>query len=107
MPVVARPSGRSIFVGVAIRERPFHVRIARRRPGWWSNLQRHPRRTLGQNHEAAAPWALEAHARCILVALRSRDALVVIRASPGVVSGPRARGRHLENSVGLWARDRP
>src|SRR6185312_3561175 len=90
---------RGVLVGVAVGEGPFQVWIARRRGGRGEDLQRNPWCILGQDDESAAPRAQGADRRRVLIALRSRDSLVMIRASPGVVGGPRSRRRHLEDAV--------
>src|SRR5215470_12578013 len=106
MPVIARPAGGCVLVGVTTRKRPLHVWIARRSARRRIELQWHPRRLIRQHDEAATPWTLEAHGRRILIAVRPRDSLVVIRASPGVVGRPRPRCRDLQNPRAFFSGER-
>src|SRR5262245_54001934 len=104
MAVIARPAGGGIFLGMAGRIGPFHMRVARNGGRWRLDFERHARGILGQGDEAAAPGALGADAGRILVAVGAGDALIVVRAAPGVVGGPGAGGGDLEQATLATAR---
>ena len=107
--VVARPAGGRVFLRVARRQRPFHVRIARHGLRRHRDFERHARCVWGQHDEAAAPWPLRRDHACILVAARAGDALIGVGAAPGVVGEPCSGCRDLQDAAGLpaglWADD--
>src|SRR5690606_32419761 len=104
--VIACPAGRRIFFGIAIGISPFHMRIARG-AGWRRyKFQRNTRRVGWQDNKAAAERALDAHRRRILIAILPGNALIMVGTAPGIIGGPCARCRDLQDTVRLTARRR-
>ncbi len=103
-PLVARPAGRGVLLGVAVGVSPLHVGIARRRARRQRRARGNARRTGGQAYEAAAQGPVEAQDRRIEIAHGAGDALVGVRAAPVVVGGPGAGRRHQQERRPLAGR---
>ena len=91
MPLITRPPGGGIFLGISIGVGPFHIRIPCHLPVPRHPVRHRPRRALGQPTKHTRPRTLQRQGRRERVAFRPCDRLMAIGAAPTIVSLPSRR----------------